>query len=200
MITVITRNYGQAERLTANVALVYTHATSTFLKTLFPSEPLEDIKVIIDINKSTQPNDEYASITWIDDIECPLKYAVKLRKTSLRGSLIYLAHEIVHLGQMYSGTFISNGDIVHWHGRKYKLTDSDKHGINNAFLPWEIEANGLEFALFNHFKSIYNITEKDLRSFDATYGKISLDPIRAQLKVITNTQRAISTISPRCSE
>ena len=61
-----------------------------------------------------------------------------------------LAHEIVHIKQYVNGELIidNENEKVYWKGEEYKwdIFDDDESYLLS---PWEIDANGIEYALYN---------------------------------------------------
>lgn len=95
----------------------------------------------------------YGTCYSVDDRKRPREFIIALNKNLSRKSLLKsLAHEIVHVKQS------ARGELVHltrrtslWKGIEIKSAKGFK---DYMFLPWEIEAYGLEENLF----SLYNQT------------------------------------------
>jgi hypothetical protein len=95
----------------------------------------------------------------LDDDIRPREFEIEVdADLTPRFMLTTLAHEIVHLKQLAKGElrFYSNSDVK-WHSQVLKKSKPGNRKY--ARLPWEIEAVGLEEALFREWVEDSKITD-----------------------------------------
>lgn len=85
---------------------------------------------------------------WIKNRTRPDDFYLDLDSNlSQRTALIALGHELVHVKQMAMGERYENGNgSILWFGMPYDTTTIDYYD-----LPWEIEAHGREYGLYDRF-------------------------------------------------
>jgi hypothetical protein len=81
----------------------------------------------------------------------PKFFEIEIRNTlRRRGSLIALAHEMIHVKQYAKGELYDYDKLASTRWRDMRIENS-RTDAAEFFKPWEIEANGLEYALYRGF-------------------------------------------------
>ncbi len=116
-------------------------ATEFFARELLSRQMLPHI--MVDIRLVTKMKDlGCCSILFFNDNYKPREFEIDLRRhRSVKNTLITLAHEMVHLKQFAKCEL--KDDHTRWRGF---VVDSE--AIDYHDLPWEIEANTLEYILY----------------------------------------------------
>lgn len=90
-------------------------------------------------------------------------YDISIEPTmNLQSIIMTIAHEMVHVNQYVRGYLKETFEEYSiWKGKKY---------FNNQYymLPWEIEANGISIALYEHFVDTFSHRDKDWY-FDSSF-------------------------------
>jgi hypothetical protein len=103
---------------------------------------------------------------WLDDRHRPNRFYIDVDSNlSYDTALISLAHELVHIKQMAMGERAEGLDgMIRWFGRPYDVAQ-----IHYYDLPWEIEAHGREYGLYDRFvQSIRNEELEPAKIIDVT--------------------------------
>lgn len=90
-----------------------------------------------------------AECNYLDDRFWPTKFYIDLdSELSRKSVLITLGHELVHIKQMAFGhrQETLDGKAFRWMGTIYRPDEMHYYD-----LPWEIEAHGMEFGLYDRF-------------------------------------------------
>lgn len=90
-------------------------------------------------------------------------YEITIEPTmNLQSILLTIAHEIVHVNQYMRGFLRETYETYSiWRGQKYSS--------NQYYMfPWEIEANGVSIALYEHFVDTFNYRNEDWY-FDSSF-------------------------------
>lgn len=90
-----------------------------------------------------------AECNWLDNPLRPNSFYIDFDSAlSHKSALITLGHELVHVKQMAFGQRFESpdGTSIWWMGQLYKPGD-----IHYYDLPWEVEAHGREFGLYDRF-------------------------------------------------
>ena len=119
------------------------NAVSFYAEEIFSKKMLEQITIKI---KFEDDLDVYGSamIDEWDDNDKPSIFLLEIHSNiSAADVLKTLAHEMVHIKQFFDGTL--NESITKWKNKKINPN------LNYYDSPWEIEAFGLEIALFSKF-------------------------------------------------
>jgi hypothetical protein len=106
---------------------------------------------------------------WLDDRFRPNQFFIDMdADLSYKGSLIGLAHELTHVKQMALGERQESWDglSMRWFGQPINLADMHYYD-----LPWEIEAHGREYGLYDRFV-------ESLRGIESDTPAITIDPVR----------------------
>jgi hypothetical protein len=96
----------------------------------------------------------YGSCEWMDQNHRPKEYRIAIKgNLTYRKTLITLAHEIVHIKQYATGEMkelmTRNGlsrKMIRWNGKYI-----NSHKIDYYDQPWEIEAHGREYGLYERY-------------------------------------------------
>ncbi len=83
-------------------------------------------------------------------------------RLNIMDTLCTMAHEIVHIKQMYFMEFnySDTEDVFYWKTTKYD-TDFEDGSAEYYLLPWEIEASGMEYGLVLKWMQEKNISTKE---------------------------------------
>lgn len=97
-----------------------------------------------------------AAMTWEDDWYKPREFKFELNANQgKRKQLLALAHEMVHVKQYARGEMVDDltGAVRKWQGKFVKKGGTALGEYENYYdLPWEIEAHGREFGLYEMYK------------------------------------------------
>lgn len=120
-------------------------AVEFFWNKLEIKEPIEQIKLCVRIENFKKKEDSYRGFCTIDN---PLKYTIHINKNSI-DKLKTLAHEMVHLKQYLHGELnhIDEDDL--WMGELWLTTKEPSDAYYDS--PWEIEAYGREYGLYQRW-------------------------------------------------
>ena len=120
-------------------------ATQFFASELLSRQMLKHIEVDI-VMKTTIKDLGSCCIAFYNDWYKAREFEIELRRhRSRKNTLLTLAHEIVHLKQFAKGEL--NCNHTKWRGEKI-----DSESIEYSDLPWEIEANSLEYILYGLYE------------------------------------------------
>jgi hypothetical protein len=112
-----------------------------------------EVKIIPNLAKDTK-ND--AMCGWIDNRHRPNQFFMHVdADLSYKGMLIATGHEGTHVKQMAMGERQEawDGQTMRWYGIPY-----DVNNVHYYDLPWEIEAHGREYGLYDRFvQSLRNV-------------------------------------------
>lgn len=113
------------------------------------------LKVILKDDPSTsyadEPEQGCVGVTHYDHNYVPTKFEMELLKTDLRLLFHNAAHEMVHVKQFRDRSMSSYMDT--WKGKKLRK------GTDYWDEPWEIEAYGREYGLFERYMEKYNLKQ-----------------------------------------
>jgi hypothetical protein len=129
---------------------------------------LESISVQINLEPNmsdTYKNDALSG--WLDDRFRPNNFFVDMDNAlSYKGSLIGLGHELTHVKQMAMGERQESwdGQTMRWFGIPY-----DPSSVHYYDLPWEIEAHGREYGLYDRFvQAVQNVEWEPSKVLDSS--------------------------------
>lgn len=129
------------------------HEAATYMMALLMTEDMsrfDSIGVEICVCHDMMSNyGRAAESNWMDDRLRPDNFYIDMdAHLGHRGTLISLAHELVHVKQMAFGQRQESldGKAMRWMGMLIRPDD-----LNYYDLPWEIEAHGREFGLYDRF-------------------------------------------------
>ena len=135
---------------------------------------VKNLYLTIYIVKKNKEYPDNGSCEWTDRSYNPREFAIYItEKLSKTGKLQTLAHEMVHLKQ-YAKNEMDGLDhatgIVKWKGVKFKLNSKmapahrkngklkiQSAGADYYYLPWEVEAYGLEVGLSTYFRHKFGV-------------------------------------------
>jgi hypothetical protein len=128
-------------------------SASNFMSDILMAEDLDRLSSLsIEINLLPGYSESYGQIAecnWLDDKFYPTRFYIDLDSgLSHKSTLITLGHELVHIKQMTFGHRQESldGTVIRWLGVAYKPNAMDYYD-----LPWEIEAHGREYGLYDRF-------------------------------------------------
>ena len=109
---------------------------------------------VIDVEVRLIPNlyDDYeanAFTGWMDKPVQPRKFLIEMdSKLPHKSALITIAHEMVHVTQLALGRRVDSedGKTIRWNGELISIEDTHYYD-----LPWEIDAYGREYGLYDRF-------------------------------------------------
>ena len=134
-------------------------ATKYYLGILMKDDPRRLDSISIEINLVPNLSEDLkndALCGWLDDRFRPNEFFIDMDNSmSYKGSLIGLGHELTHVKQMAMGERQESWDglTMRWFGQLY-----DPSTVHYYDLPWEIEAHGREYGLYDRFvQSIQNV-------------------------------------------
>lgn len=153
-------------------------AAHFYAKELMHTNLVKNLDVRIQLVPKNKQHPDNGSCEW-DDIDGPpnprvfnIYIAKGLRKYE---KLSTLGHEFVHLKQYAKNEmdgFASDNGIVKWKGTEFKLNSklaparkgygklkTIPTGEDYYYLPWEVEAYGLEVGLTCYFRQKYNLKD-----------------------------------------
>lgn len=114
----------------------------------------------------------YGDCIYLDDTLRPKEFEINIKLNSTvnyKNLMQSIAHELVHVKQWCTGEMrdYSKATLigqVSWRKEKYDLSKLDYW-----FLPWEIEAHGMEVSLYQHFCR-YKRKQKNKKTSPSTFG------------------------------
>jgi hypothetical protein len=121
--------------------------------------PQQKEKLTITITSEHMQNK--ATLEWMDKPVRPLEYKIVLNSDyKKKQTLISLAHEMVHARQYIRGEL---KDCTTKSNCKWRKKEIDEENTYYYFLPFEIEAHGLEFGLYNLYMNKDSELGRDAR-------------------------------------
>jgi hypothetical protein len=140
---------------------IFENACNFYAKYLFPKQE-KDVKIDISF---TKPESGIAEVVWSEDNVNPRDFSLIIdRKVFGFRLLLTLAHEFVHIKQYVKREmfdYIINSSVK-WKGKKFRdgqNIGADPKNIDYYFLPWEVEAYGMENGLAEYFMKEHNFTK-----------------------------------------
>jgi len=129
-------------------------AATSYCEFLLNKRLFNSINLSIEFEKMPKNSGEYAYCDFIGDNHRPKDFIITINEIlNKRETLLALAHECVHLSQYAKGELkdmYRPSKMTKWQGQFY-----DCDNLDYWFLPWEIQAYGMEKGLYFHFlKSI----------------------------------------------
>lgn len=131
-----------------------------YIETLLPDNEDISSSITLDVCLVSGLRAKYGSVGYCfptDDSNRPLEFEIELEADQgYKAMLISLAHEIVHLYQLvmgYKSTSL-DGKTHRWMGI---TIDCDRYHYYD--LPWEIDAHGREFGLYDRFIASGNVIQ-----------------------------------------
>lgn len=128
------------------------NAVKYFLDILMKNDPHRLTTVTVEVKLIPNMSIDYkndAISGWKDDRFRPNNFFIEMDShMSQKGTLIALAHELTHVKQMAMGERQESWDglTMRWFGMPY-----DPSIVHYYDLPWEIEAHGREYGLYDRF-------------------------------------------------
>jgi hypothetical protein len=127
-------------------------ATKYYIGILMSDDPRRMDTIEIEVNLVNDLIKDFhnsAMCGWLDDRFRPNRFFIDLDSSNeYKTQLIALGHELTHVKQMAMGERQEawDGQTMRWFGRVF-----DPSTMHYYDLPWEIEAHGREYGLYDRF-------------------------------------------------
>lgn len=172
-------------------------ATNYMLGLLIKSdqELLDDLTVNIELVYNLEKNHNLTGSAWpLENYRSPTKFDIEIDGCcKYKDTLISLGHELVHVKQMALGewTFNKNFTNYRWLGQTIEHEKLHYHD-----LPWEIDAHGREFGLYNRYEEHRQGIEPSSDSMIEDHHKLLLANLIPPKPSILRQSRKSSSQNP----